>query len=118
MIDWLRQIDAELSRVRESQNPGRIRTAARRIAGIALFHLNEIEKAPVSADYLAAIRAFIQSPKIPDKVRNAATRLEARLSPDFTSPSADPIRDAMLIVEFVEKQAMEGGNAGAPAKKE
>jgi len=47
--------------------------------------------------------------RIPPDVASAAARLEARLGPDFTSPSVDPIGDAMIIVEFVRIKLRDSG---------
>jgi hypothetical protein len=105
MADWQREIEIELRRAGESQNPGRLRTAARRIAGIAIQQLpRQNAQSPAERDYITALRVFIKSEKLPIQVAAAAARLEARLSVDFTSQSLDPIRDAMLIVEFVRKK--------------
>ena len=52
---------------------------------------------------MSTLRLFVKSKNLPAEVATAAARLEARLSANFTSQSLDPIGDAMLIVEFVEK---------------
>ncbi len=104
MADWEREIEIELHRARESQNPGRLRTVARRIAGIAIQQLQKRNaQLPVESDYMTALRMFMESKNIPVELAAAAARLEARLSADFTSQSLDPVGDAMLIVGFVQK---------------
>jgi hypothetical protein len=105
MADWEREIEVELRRAGESQNPGRLRTAARRIAGIAIQQLQKRNaQLPVESDYMSALRMFMESKSISVEVAAAAARLEARLSTDFTSQSFDPLGDAMLIVEVVRKK--------------
>lgn len=95
--DWLRQIDTELSRITNERHPARIRTSARRIAGIALQH----RSGSASDDLLRALQDAVNDPSLPDSVRDAAARLSARLAPDFSSPSVDPLGDAMIIVDLV-----------------
>ena len=105
MADWQREIEIELRRAGESQNPGRLRTAARRIAGIAIQELLRQEPGlSVDRDYMSTLRMFVKSKNLPAEVTTAAARLEARLSANFTSQSLDPVGDAMLIVEFVRKK--------------
>ncbi|MGA9407446.1 MAG: hypothetical protein WBW71_09975 [Bacteroidota bacterium] len=109
MADWQREIEIELLRARQSNNPGRIRTGARRIAGIAIQEL--LKRNPgvsVQRDYIGALRAFMKFENLPDKAADAAARLEARLSTDFVSPSLDPVGDAMIIVEFVRMKLRDG----------
>ncbi|MGA7161870.1 MAG: hypothetical protein WBZ48_12760 [Bacteroidota bacterium] len=110
MADWEREIEIELLRAKESSNPGRTRTAARRIAGIAIQELQKRGPgAAVQRDYISALRVFAKSEKPPEKVAAAAARLEARLSADFISPSTDPVGDAMIIVDFVRTKLHDSG---------
>ena len=103
MTDWQREIEIELRRAEGSTNPGRLRTVARRIAGIAIQQLQKREREPAGgSDYMSSLRFFLTSVNIPSEVAAAAQRLEARLSADFTSQSVDPVGDAMLIVEYVK----------------
>ena len=120
MSDWLREIENELERAERSPHPGRTRTAARRIAGIAIQQLPKLDPGlMVGGDYLAALRSFLNSPDRPQDVRDAAARLEARLAPDFTSPSIDPIADAMIVVGFVKAMLAKnsGGKNESPHKQ-
>ena len=99
-MNWLLQIDTELQRIQPSENPGRTRTTARRIAGIALqqfYHKS-------SEDFIRLIQSAIDDPVLPTNVHSALERLAARLDPHFNSPSVDPISDAMIVVEFVKAQ--------------
>ena len=100
-MNWLIQIETELHRIQPNENPGRTRTTARRIAGIALqqfYHQS-------SEDFIKLIQIAIDDIALPDNVHSALERLATRLSADFTSPSTDPINDAMIVVEFVKSKA-------------
>lgn len=99
-MNWLLQIDTELQRIRPNEHPGRIRTTARRIAGIALqqfYHQS-------SDDFITLIQTAVADPALPDNVHAALERLAARLDANFNSPSVDPISDATIVVEFVKEQ--------------
>lgn len=100
IVDWLLQIENELRRKQPGENPGRTRTIARRIAGIALQHFY---KNP-SEDFLRLLQTAVNDASLPNEVRTAIERLAARLDTNFNSPSVDPINDAMIVVEFVKKQ--------------
>ncbi len=116
MADWEREIEIELQRAEQARNPGRLRTAARRIAGVAIQQLQKQNvQLPAERDYITALRVFMKSKDLPVEVTAAAVRLEARLSADFTSRSPNPVDDAMLIVEFVRRklQRSEGNETGS-----
>jgi len=100
-VKWLNDIQTELNRIQPNENPGRARTIARRIAGIAL---KEYYKSS-GDDFLRLLRQASDDAKLPNDVRESCSRLAARLASDFTSPSIDPIGDAKIIVEFVKKQS-------------
>ena len=93
------QIETELQRIRPGENPGRTRTTARRIAGIALQHYYKKS----SDDFVRLLRSASDDHALPDDVRTAIERLITRLDTNFTSPSVDPVSDAMVVVEFVKK---------------
>ena len=114
MTDWLHNIEVELHKAGQTANPGRIRTIARRVAGIAIQEFEQQhQKAPSRIDYIHSLRGFINLDGVPKNVAAAAERLQAKLSENFISPSVDPIDDAMIIVEFVKRQI-----AGDAAKSE
>ena len=104
MTDWTEEIERERRRAEQTNHPGRLRTIARRIAGLALRQLpgRLLRNAPAD-DYVGMLRGAMDVPEIPAEVRDAASRLQARLSADFTSPSKDPVGDAMIIVRYVEE---------------
>jgi hypothetical protein len=99
-MNWLLQIDTEIKRIQPNDNPGRTRTIARRIAGIALKELYKSN----DIDFLKILVRATDDHSLTEPIKNACLRLAARLSSDFTSPSIDPIGDAKMIVEFVKKQ--------------
>lgn len=108
MDDWLIGIENELRKGSQSQNPGRTRTVARRIAGIAIKQLqSQLPHLFFGEEYYRALQAFMNADEIPAPVAAAAQRLQQRLTPDFTSPSIDPLGDAMIIVEFVKTRLSE-----------
>jgi hypothetical protein len=108
MPNWKTEIDQEMGRAREAErrgNAGRVRTCARRIAGIALRQVQQqFPQLQLSSDYLTALYAVKKSNSIPPHVAEAAARLQARISENFISPSSDPIGDAIIIVKFVEQK--------------
>jgi len=97
-MNWLLHIETELKRIQPQQHPGRVRTIARRIAGIALreFYHSSTE------DFIQLLHQAQEDTTLPETARSAAGRLAARLDANFHSPSVDPINDAMTIVEFVK----------------
>ncbi len=98
-MQWLVEIETELRRVNPGENPGRTRTIARRIAGIALQQIY----ADGTKDFLHLIISAKIDPVFPDDVRSALERLAARLDAQFSSPSTNPIGDAMMVVDFVKQ---------------
>ena len=93
-------ISAELLRIQPGQHPGKVRTTARRIAGIALQQIYS----PSTVDLITLLRRASNDHALPDEITTAARRLSSRLSPDFTSKSSDPIGDANIIVEYVKEK--------------
>jgi hypothetical protein len=104
-MNWRDEIDLELARAKEAErngNQGRARTSARRAVGIAIVELEKrFPEKQYGRDFMSQLRALALDPAIPEHVRNAADRLQARLSPKFESPSKYPIEDAGIIVQFV-----------------
>ena len=101
METWKDEIAAELLRAQQAtkeHNNGRLRTCARRIAGIALM-----QRYAQSKDFVALLRLAMNDTGVPEEVRLAAERLQSRLRPDFSSASTDPLGDALTVVEFVRR---------------
>jgi len=100
-MNWLLQIETELQRIQPNENPGRTRTTARRIAGIAL---QEFYHKPTE-DFLRLLQFSLRDATLPNEVGLAIERLTTRLDTQFRSASINPIADAMIVVEFVKKQS-------------
>jgi hypothetical protein len=107
-MDWREQLDLELDRGRAAErsgNSGKVRTAARRAAAIAIAEFQRRSRAPASPeDVLSRLRWIILREEEPADVRAAASRLAERLSADFTSPSTNPLADALLIVNHLRQK--------------
>lgn len=99
-MSWLIEIETEMKRIMPNENPGRTRTTARRIAGIALKQIFPSS----SDDFLKLLHTAAGDDTIPVDVRSAVERLVTRLDTNFTSPSVDPVNDAMIIVEYVRQR--------------
>ncbi|MCX6144554.1 MAG: hypothetical protein NTZ35_15200 [Ignavibacteriales bacterium] len=104
-MNWRDGINLELARAREAErngNQGRARTSARRAVGIAIVELEKhFPEKQYGRDLMTQLRTLASETTIPEHVRNAADRLQARLSPEFDSPSKHPIDDAGIIVQFI-----------------
>jgi HEPN domain-containing protein len=104
---WIEDAEMELVRARaaeEAGNPGRVRTAARRAAGYALRELEmQSPGRNYGSDFLRQLRGLAEDRGAPEEVRGAAQRLQARLSADFVSESGNPVRDAQVIIRFVQQ---------------
>lgn len=109
-MHWLDEIALELDRgqqAKQTGNDGKARTAARRAAGIAVTQLqNRVPEKRYGADAMQQLRGIAEDLSLPEDVRQAATRLQARVSPDFTSPSQEPLADARVIIDFI-RQALD-----------
>lgn len=103
MGDWQDDIQNELRSGHNLTHPGQKRAAARRIAGMALQELDKnSSRGPSNENYLQTLQRAMTEGDLPETVRDAAQRLQARLSADFESPSIDPLGDALIIVEYVK----------------
>jgi uncharacterized protein (UPF0147 family) len=104
---WLDEIELEFNRGREAErigNEGKTRTAARRAVGIAVtqFQNRRIQK-QYGSDVMRQLKGIAEDQSLPEEVRQAATRLYTRVSPEFTSPSQQPLADARIIVDFIRQ---------------
>lgn len=109
-MNWIDDVERELGRAAESErigNRGRARTSARRAAGIAVSELQgRFPERFYGRDFIGQLRAFADDPTIPTIVRAAAERLQARLSPEFESPSENPVEDARIIFHYVRERLL------------
>jgi HEPN domain-containing protein len=104
----LRQADVELQRAREALevgNDGRARTAARRAAGNALTALKQrFPGRNYGDDMMRQLRNLMDDVTVPLDVREAAERLQARITEQFTPAfSTDPVEDALTILKYVKR---------------
>lgn len=98
-------MERELSRGEAAARTGKAglaRTSARRGVGIALAELQrKFPEKNYGRDFIGQLRGIAEDLSVPEEVRLAAGRLQARLSLSFESPSKDPIQDAKTIIDFV-----------------
>jgi hypothetical protein len=85
---------------REEGNEGKVRVCARRAAGIAVAHWHERHgRDHRGRDALSLLKGLREDPAAPPEVREAAGRLTARVTPEFTSPHGeDPLDDADIVI--------------------
>jgi len=104
-MNWLDEVTVVLQRAEAAErsgNSGKVRTSARRAVGIALVELQRrIPEKNYGSDFMSQLRGFAGDESVPEEARLAADRLRARLSPQFESPSKNPIDDAKSIIRFV-----------------
>jgi len=107
-MNWRDEIERELARAEEAAGvgqAGKVRTSARRSVGIALEELQRrFPEKIYGRDFIGQLRGLAADHSVPEDVRLAADRLQARLSPSFESPSRNPIEDANIIIDFVLKR--------------
>lgn len=105
---WIDDVERELDRARVAKttgNDGQVRTSARRAAGYALTELQRrCADRNYGADFIRQLRGLMEDQSVAEEVRGAAERLQARLSADFASASANPLEDARVIIAFVQKE--------------
>lgn len=104
----LQQAEVELQRAREALgvgNGGRARTTSRRAAGRALTALKQrFQDRNYGDDVMRQLRNLMDDPTVPPDVREAAERLQARITEQSTPAfSTDPVEDAMTILKYVNK---------------
>lgn len=106
-MSWRDEIRVELDRAGEAQrtgNSGKVRTAARRAVGIAVTEYQKrVPGKQYGADFIRQVRGIATDDSLPIEVREAAARLQSRISQEFTSLSQKPLEDAMVIITFIER---------------
>jgi hypothetical protein len=107
-MNWLDEVKVELQRAEAAEgsgNSGKVRTSARRAVGIALLELQRrFPEKSYGRDIISQLQGFAGDESVPEEPRLAADRLQARLSPQFESPSKNPIDDAKSIIRFVTER--------------
>lgn len=98
----VRQLRKEFSTGRQALsvgNDGMARVCARRAAGVAItFWLRESGRTGWGVDAMSQLRHLLNEPSFPPEVQTAATRLAAKVTPQSTSPSTDPLNDSRIII--------------------
>jgi len=101
-----RVIEAELTagrQARKAGNEGMVRVCVRRAAGAALgFWLETHPRQGWGMDAMTRLKGLAQAVDVSGEVRDAASRLTARVTPAFTSPhTTDPLEDARIIIRHL-----------------
>lgn len=107
MKSWKETVRLELQNAERSQsagNPGRARVCARRAVGVAIAELLHEEGSVAGADAMRALEGFLNRSSLPDEVAAAGLRLQARVRPDFTSASLDPVADAKTVIDYISRK--------------
>lgn len=94
---------ADAGEARRAGNEGMVRVCARRAAGaaIAFWELTHPQQA-VGSGAMDGLRSIQHDGTMPSRVREAASRLVAKVRPDFTPATPiDPIDDCKLIVDHL-----------------
>lgn len=104
-MNWIDHIDLEMRRARDAQRQGsggKARTSARRAVGLAVEELQKrFPETFYGRDFIAQLRSLSLDPAVPQAAREAADRLQARLTPDFQSRSVNPVDDAEIILAYL-----------------
>jgi hypothetical protein len=104
--ETFRIIDREFAVAGEAKavgNAGLARVCARRAAGAAIaFWLQNNHRPGWKADAMSRIRHLEADDSFPPEVREAAMRLAARVTEQFTSPfPTDPVQDSKVIIRHL-----------------
>ncbi len=108
-MHWKELLTRELERGNEAAatgNAGKARTCARRAVGIVVTQYQTRSGKNYGSDAVRQLRALVTDEGLPREVREAANRLQSRLSTDFTSPSEHPLEDARVIINFFEQNLL------------
>lgn len=103
------QIEKEFAAARYAQgigNDGMVRVCARRAAGIAIgCWLEDNPREGWGADALGRLKNVRLDESMPMDVRDAASRLTAKVTEQFTSQfSTDPIDDSKMIINHLLRE--------------
>ncbi len=106
-VDTIRErISHELMKAHaafDGGNAGRGRVCSRRAAGVALaWYLESHPRDGWGADMVSQLLHLGDDESFPRNVRDAAARLAARVSPDFTyAHPGSPLEDAQLVASHI-----------------
>ena len=102
----LARIEAEFTIAAHAQsigNDGMVRVCARRAAGVAIaFWVATHHRQGWGTDAITQLRALRNDASIPQHVRDAAERLMAKITLQFTPAfTADPVLDSKTIINHL-----------------
>ncbi len=106
-MNWRDELEIELNRGRQAEatgNAGKVRTCARRAVGIVVTEYQKRTGNNYGSDFLRQLQGIGSDELLPREVRQAAERLQSRISQEFTSPSEHPLEDALVIINFFQQQ--------------
>ncbi len=106
-MTWADQLELELARGREAEaagNEGKVRTCARRSVGVVVTEYQKRTENKYGNDAMRQLRGLAADTNLPPEVRRSAERLQSRLAQDFTSPSQQPLEDALVIINFFREK--------------
>jgi len=106
----LAQIRKELAtadQAKKAGNEGMVRVCARRAAGVAItFWLEFNPRQGWGVDAMNQLRSLALDDSFPLPVREAAERLNTKVTEQFTSPfTIDPVQDSRTIIERLLESA-------------
>ncbi|RPH34735.1 hypothetical protein EHM92_07515 [bacterium] len=104
--ETLQLVEQEFATARQAAavgNDGMVRVCARRAAGAAIaFWLQSNDRPGWRPDAMSRIRHLEADSSFPQEVRDAAMRLSARVTPQFTPRySNDPVEDSNRIIRHL-----------------
>ncbi len=102
-LDVIHRELATAAQAASAGNEGMIRVCARRAAGAAITYWRQTHRRDRwGFDAMQQLRWLSADETMPQSVREAAWRLTARVTPQFTSPfTADPIADSRRIINHL-----------------
>lgn len=102
-LESVRREFAVAEEARHAGNQGMLRVCARRAAGAAVAWWYATRSAPpTKPDAMTQLKALSTDGAVPAEIRDAASRLTAKVTADFTAPGkADLLADSRMIVEYV-----------------
>jgi hypothetical protein len=102
-LDHIEREFATASQARSAGNNGMVRVCARRATGVAIaYWLEQNLRQGWGADAMSQLRNLQNDESMPQAIHDAAMRLTARITEQFTSPfSTDPIDDSKTIINHL-----------------
>ena len=109
------RIETEFASAREALelgNDGKVRVCARRAVGHAIeWFLTKFSGEGWGSDAMTRLTRLRDDKSFPQEIRDAAARLTARITGQFTYPhKTNPEEDAVIIVGYVRKMMEDGSD--------